>query len=1362
MIMKNKLLPILALLCFACFGMAKAQSTLTVYDGDASSVYIPVYGFYADAYQKVEMIMHSDDLSVMTGGTIDNMTWFLSTPAEAAWGGNFKIYLKEVDATTPTSYDDLAGATLVYEGPLDGTGETLVIGFANGFPYGGNNLLIAVHRTQRGTYKAASFAGATVADAAIQGYSYASLDNVNLNHHDFLPKTEFEFIPSSGPVYYKPKNLAVSDITTTSATLTWEAGGSETTWNVEYKKKTEELWTSAGSVDQTTITLNALEAGVAYVVRVQGNYGNGNLSSWTTTSFVTTICDAEDMGEIHYTLTDTYGDGWNGNGKLQFVISGTDIVVEELTLPNATGNVFLEGTLMLCYDVDYDLVWTGGTYTYENGFVLTDEDNGVIYEFHGTGSSSDPSLTPGVLTTFQIHQPSCPRPKEVTASNVTYNGATISWTPGAVGQNQWEMIYGAGNFAPEAIDMIPFIVNENTYELTNLHENTTYSVYVRSWCGSDDQSDWCACTFITPLRFPIPSDLTIGDITSMSVKASWTGVAETYNIRYRTSTLKFWEDFDGLVSSDNPPEGWTMIDADGDGYCWYGWNPISSDVSFYDKHGNPTVFGNACITSASYNSISLTPDNWLITPQVELDDILSLWYRGQDPDWAAEHFAVYVSTAGNTATTDFVELVPETIAGTTYAELTVDLSSYQGQMGYIAIRHFNVSDMFCLNIDNVSISEKGEWITVNGVTSPYVITDLDPKTIYDVQVQGVYGDGLSDWSQQVSFTTYDHFNVDGDEYTIYSATGWDLFCDALQDNDTYNHFIGKTVKLCADISVTRMAGNDNSHTFGGTFDGQGHTLTMDYTTNEEITAPFRYVNGATIENLKTDGIINISNKFAGGVMGQSWGGTVSITNCVSDVTINSTVNGDGTHGGFIALNSYGDLSFTGCVFSGEILGTSTTHCSGFVGWTESNHDATVVFTDCFFKPTNLDVHTGYTFSRARNLNSVTVNNSYYTEPLGGAQGRLVLANPAVSPVGEATATYDVSGLTLYGNGIQFGEVFYYDTERNFLRTIAGYGTGSGGWRLIASPLVEAVTPTEAKGFHTNACDLYRFNQAMELEWENWKDDNYDNYHFDLESGKGYLYAGQAEATLVFTGTPYSGNGQVTLTKAADATLSGWNLIGNPFKETAYLADGRPFYVMNDEGSDIIAATGTAIGAMEGVFVIANTDGETVTFTTAPRVQAQASLTSTQTEESLGSLAIEISRADREGVPSGVIDRAIIRFDEGEALPKLQMNDNSTRISITQDGKDYAVINLGRDAKFCVSTTEIPISFKAAENGVYTLSISAPLTSNLSPLTFHLIDTLTGSDIDLLSTPTYTFEAKVTDDVNRFKLVFATKCIPARD
>jgi hypothetical protein len=86
-------------------------------------------------------------------------------------------------------------------------------------------------------------------------------------------------------------------------------------------------------------------------------------------------------------------------------------------------------------------------------------------------------------------------------------------------------------------------------------------------------------------------------------------------------------------------------------------------------------------------------------------------------------------------------------------------------------------------------------------------------------------------------------------YTIHNATGWGYFCDALQDNDTYNRFSGKTVKLGANISVTRMAGSA-SHDFCGTFDGQGYTLTFNCGTAESPSsvdgvAPFSYVSETT-------------------------------------------------------------------------------------------------------------------------------------------------------------------------------------------------------------------------------------------------------------------------------------------------------------------------------------------------------------------------------------------------------------------------------------------------------------------------------------------------------------------------------------
>ena len=360
-----------------------AQDAITVYDGGATNAYVPVYGFYADAFCKVEYIMPADDLSELQGASLTKMTWYLATPAEAAWGGNFQIYMMEVDATTPEAYSDLTGATLVWEGPLDGTGQTIELDFANEYTYEGGNLLIAVHQVEKGTYKSASFAGAAATGAAIQGYSYSDITAVNMNTRDFLPKTTFEFVPSSGVVYYKPKNLQISDITTNSAVATWEAGADETSWGVEYKKTADETWTDAGTVTEKTITLDALENGVQYDVRVKAIYADGE-SGWVTTSFATLACEASDMGEVEYVLTDTYGDGWNNN-HLQIFLHGTNVMVADLFIPggvNGTPNDnYAEGVVNLCYGVEYDLVWVAGSYAYETGFTLTGPAGEEIYVF---------------------------------------------------------------------------------------------------------------------------------------------------------------------------------------------------------------------------------------------------------------------------------------------------------------------------------------------------------------------------------------------------------------------------------------------------------------------------------------------------------------------------------------------------------------------------------------------------------------------------------------------------------------------------------------------------------------------------------------------------------------------------------------------------------------------------------------------------------------------------------------------------------------------------------------------------------------------------------------------------------------------
>ncbi|MBP5688766.1 MAG: fibronectin type III domain-containing protein, partial [Muribaculaceae bacterium] len=270
------------------FVPAVAQETMTVYDGEATSSHVPVFGLYADAYTKCQMIMPASELSDLIDGTISKLTWYLASPAAAAWGGNFQIYISEVSQATCPSVDflDISGATLVYEGPLDGTGETMEIVFTQGYTYGGGNLLISVYETETGSWKAATFSGTTVTGASVSGYSYSGFEYVLASYRDFLPKTTFTYAPLGGVVYHKPKHLAASDITTNSATITWDAGDDETSWGVEYKKAADEEWTSAGTVTEKTIALDALANGVKYDVRVKSIYANGE-SGWVQISFST-------------------------------------------------------------------------------------------------------------------------------------------------------------------------------------------------------------------------------------------------------------------------------------------------------------------------------------------------------------------------------------------------------------------------------------------------------------------------------------------------------------------------------------------------------------------------------------------------------------------------------------------------------------------------------------------------------------------------------------------------------------------------------------------------------------------------------------------------------------------------------------------------------------------------------------------------------------------------------------------------------------------------------------------------------------------------------------------------------------------
>ena len=231
---------------------------------------------------------------------------------------------------------------------------------------------------------------------------------------------------------------------------------------------------------------------------------------------------------------------------------------------------------------------------------------------------------------------------------------------------------------------------------------------------------------------------------------------------------------------------------------------------------------------------------------------------------------------------------------------------------------------------------------------------------------------------------------------INSADDWNDFCTRV--NNGTESYSGKTVRLTSNISVTKMAGT-HSNPFCGTFEGDGYTIEVTLNNNGDTgtsdesygVAPFRFTSGATIRNLHVGGTITTSTrKYAGGIVGKTVSGTNNIQNCWVSAEIYSTINGDGTHGGFVGKVS-GTANITNCLFDGVLTtasGNITNKCGGFVGWREG----TLSISNSLYAPAaipegkyTIGTTDTYTFTR-NNSSSYNTDNCLYTQALGGAQG----------------------------------------------------------------------------------------------------------------------------------------------------------------------------------------------------------------------------------------------------------------------------------------------------------------------------------------------------------------------------------------
>ena len=190
----KKVFLFLTMLLFAFTGTMKAES-LTVHDGTTTNGNVPVYGFYADAYNKCEMVYPAAELSEMAGGTINSLTFYASQE-NVEWGANFQVFVAEVADATISAF---AGpGTVVYEGQLSIVDGEMVVTFDTPYTYGGGNLLVGVYQTSTGSYITSTWYGEGVNGASGSGYDYSGLDGCNFGQKNFLPKTTFDYTVGGG------------------------------------------------------------------------------------------------------------------------------------------------------------------------------------------------------------------------------------------------------------------------------------------------------------------------------------------------------------------------------------------------------------------------------------------------------------------------------------------------------------------------------------------------------------------------------------------------------------------------------------------------------------------------------------------------------------------------------------------------------------------------------------------------------------------------------------------------------------------------------------------------------------------------------------------------------------------------------------------------------------------------------------------------------------------------------------------------------------------------------------------------------------------------------------------------------------
>ena len=1105
-----------------------------------------------------------------------------------------------------------------------------------------------------------------------------------------------------------PKNLVVSDITDTQAVLSWTPGYNETEWTVKYKKQADEEYTTVTPNVTTTptITLEGLTGATAYDVQI---IGCEPTHIYTVSNAFSTAYGLPFMQDFEASTTNLPS-GWSKySGLMSEVLAGT----AELT-STTYGWYFSDATPINNYNAYVDIYGSSCKYWLTTPVIMNNNnDNSLSFEMgrrqHTAGTCDDDIFA--VL--YSIN-----------------NGAT--WTILAKWDNAGsERVY---NNIPVGSTTDVYLALPNSTK----NKGVRFAFYGESQISSNGDYYLCindVAVDETPSCF-VPNGLAVAEanITNESAIATWTaGDADTWNLRYKKTSVELWTTVNELKSATYTMEG---LDA----------------ATEYEVQVQTDCGSNG--TSDWTASVSFTTNLCADADMCEITYSLTDQY---DDSWNGASINVIDVETEKKLTTITMPNVTGPYEGSFLVcdgrEIRFEwiIGSYPAECGFV------ISDASGADILNVAI---GDAPTTNGVLTTYTVDC--PSCIKPSNLQAT---AITTNSATLSWTgSSDSYVL---QYRPWYAAGDDVLPTGTLETYTFDlsaytgngsiairHYdVSNMFRLNIDDIVVKdnkdvVVYSQDFESCGGSMPTEFTMMDLDGDGNNWYVVNFGKINGSyglsSASWTSTDGALFPDNWLI--LSGIQLGGSISFQACGQDAS-------------FPAENF--------CVYvcpDSEIVTvplTATTYpATGLVphsvyAWQVKGicGDEETSFASSLFQTLD-DI---LIFATEGNWNDL----SKWTDVNGAAIAALPTINDKVRIdenviITSSTVAY-AKKASLNGGTITIadgGQLKLDATvEVTMEKDITGYGSGTANWYFIASPLT-TTRLTYVDGWSyvnalTGSYDLYAFDPTAAKEWINYKSSS-SNAAFTsgennpvLLSQKGYLYAHEDDFTLEFTGSTAIKSHSNTVTEAFtyDGSLTnpfnGFALVGNPFSCNGYLTftpDGGQtptkvdFYTMNTNGDGFdLSETNVALTPLQGAFFYADATG-TINFSSeVPTSKALA-----------GALNIYLAQDGKQA------DQARIRFGEGMRLAKATFRDNTSKIYMPQEDKDYAVV-------YTNESCEMPLNFKAETAGQYSISFKLD-GANVGYL--HLYDKITGEDVNLFTTPEYSFIGSPRDMEDRFIIRFS--------